>query len=64
MSKRALPNRLVIAEDSDDDYEFTSRALQKMGGDTLTLHRCHDGQELLDYLATEVDLGQKPDLIL
>ena len=41
---------VLIAEDSDDDYEVTVYALQRSGGLKNPLYRVENGQELLDYL--------------
>lgn len=44
---------ILIAEDSDDDYEATLRAFKTTGNLKNPLHRCEDGQEALDYLFRE-----------
>lgn len=41
---------ILIAEDSEDDYEITVHALKKSGNLKNELFRCEDGQEVLDYL--------------
>ena len=41
---------ILIAEDSDDDYEITVYALKKAGNLSNAILRCENGQELLDHL--------------
>ena len=53
MSKIEKDQLILIAEDSDDDYEVTLHALKKSGNLKNPIHRCEDGQELLDYLKKE-----------
>ena len=50
MTKIQSEQLILIAEDSDDDYEITVHALKKCGNLRNPIHRCEDGQELLDYL--------------
>jgi len=50
MNKIEKDQLIVITEDSDDDYEITLHALKKAGNLKNPIHRCEDGQELLDYL--------------
>jgi len=45
----ATPVRILLAEDDDDDYMLTTQALQE-NRLVNTIHRVHDGVELLDYL--------------
>jgi len=44
-----LNSLILIVEDSDDDYEFTERAL-KMGNLSNPLKRCKSGEDALQYL--------------
>lgn len=41
---------ILIAEDSDDDYEATLRAFNQSGNMKNPLRRCENGQAVLDYL--------------
>ncbi len=41
---------ILIAEDSDDDYEITVYALKRSGNLSNQILRCENGQELLDHL--------------
>lgn len=50
MSKIQSDQLILIAEDSDDDYEITLHAFKKSGNMKNSLYRVEDGQELLDYL--------------
>lgn len=40
---------LLLVEDSDEDYEAMTRVLRKLGV-TVPVHRCTDGDTLLEYL--------------
>ena len=53
MSNIQTNQLILIAEDSDDDYEMTLHAFKKAGNLKNPIHRCEDGQELLDYLRKE-----------
>lgn len=54
MSVRIESDQLIlIAEDSDDDYEATIRAFKKAGNLKNTIHRCVNGQELMEFLNKE-----------
>jgi two-component system response regulator len=63
-------NKLIlVAEDSDDDFEAVLRALKKSGTEASDVIRCEDGQEVLDYFKGqgrfESDQGvRRPSLIL
>ena len=50
MSQLNQDQVIIITEDSDDDYEITVHALKKAGDFQNPIHRCEDGQDLLDYL--------------
>lgn len=51
--------RILLAEDDDDDYLLTTQALQEHRL-INTVHRVHDGVELLEYLHRQGDYA-KPD---
>ena len=51
---------IVIAEDSDDDYEITVYALKRSGNLSNRIVRCENGQELLDYLKETHGLSADP----
>jgi CheY-like chemotaxis protein len=44
-----LPSLLVI-EDSDEDFEALNRIIDRVGTFALTIHRCLDGDDALDFL--------------
>ena len=46
------PIRILLAEDDDDDFLLTTHAFQE-GRLANTVHRVHDGVELLQYLLQE-----------
>ena len=51
--KKIDENQVVlVAEDSDDDYEMTLRALRKDKNFLNPIVRAKDGQEVFDYLET------------
>lgn len=58
MDRISSTQLILIAEDSDDDYEATVRAFKTTGNLKNPVHRCEDGQETLDYLFRE---GQYED---
>jgi CheY-like chemotaxis protein len=60
--------RVLVIEDSPEDYELTVRAFEKAGF-TDPLHRCSDGQDALNYLRrkgvySDPALSPRPDVIL
>ncbi len=64
----ATPVRILLAEDDDDDYLLTTQAL-KENRLVNTVHRVHDGVELLEYLHHQGDYAPPqaappPSLIL
>jgi CheY-like chemotaxis protein len=44
-----IPSLLVI-EDSDEDFEALNRIIDRVGTFVLTIHRCVDGDDALDFL--------------
>ncbi len=44
-----LPSLLVI-EDSDEDFEALNRVIAQIGTFSLTIHRCINGDDALDFL--------------
>ncbi|MCE0485009.1 MAG: response regulator [Methylacidiphilales bacterium] len=47
--KRNIPRNILLAEDNDDDAFLTQRALEA-GGISEPIHRCRDGQDVIEYL--------------
>lgn len=47
--------RLLVVEDSDEDFEAISRVLRKLGV-TMPVQRCADGDECLEVLGCTSDL--------
>lgn len=58
---------VLVVEDSDDDFEYTQKAL-KEAGLTPPLFRCENGQQALDYLLHRAPFNANnaplPELIL
>ncbi len=48
-----IPPSLLLVEDNDDDAFLTMRAISA-GGITHQVHRCKDGQAVIDYLESLV----------
>jgi CheY-like chemotaxis protein len=42
--------RLLVIEDSDEDFEALRRIITQVSAFPLTLHRCVDGDDALDFL--------------
>lgn len=67
MSRLSNSKTILIVEDSDDDYEFTQRAL-KESNLLNPIKRCEDGQDALDYLLHKGKYdainSEKPGIIL
>lgn len=61
VNKLQADQLILIAEDSDDDYEATIRALKQSGNLANTIIRCINGQEVMDYLNCEGVYASKPD---
>jgi CheY-like chemotaxis protein len=65
---------LLVIEDSDEDFEALSRVIEQLNTDPITVYRCINGDDALDFLhgtgiysETSVGLSSKykqPDLIL
>lgn len=55
------PLKLLIVEDSPEDFRVTRRALQRSGV-TLNISHCETGDDALSYLQRDPD--DRPDLIL
>jgi CheY-like chemotaxis protein len=47
---RYQPSRLLIIEDSDEDFEALSRIINLFSTFTLKIDRCIDGDDALDFL--------------
>lgn len=41
---------LLVIEDSDEDFEALNRIIAQIGTFTLTIHRCVNGDDALDFL--------------
>jgi CheY-like chemotaxis protein len=44
------PYRLLVIEDSDEDFEALSRIIAQVSTISLDVHRCIDGDDALDFL--------------
>jgi two-component system response regulator len=55
---------ILIAEDSDDDYEATLRAFKKSGNLRTPLMRCENGDELLNYLRQKGEYKDQKDWVI
>nr|WP_321444134.1 response regulator [uncultured Cohaesibacter sp.] len=69
MNASAAAQPILIVDDSDDDFEVTSRALHRTGSLTHPILRCTSGQEAIRFLkqndAANGDARQsQPGLIL
>ena len=69
MKRLNASQKIMIVDDSDDDYSATVRALSRDGGLQNPLHRCEDGQQALDYLfrrgfCNDEDKADLPGIIL
>lgn len=67
MGKNLASASIVVVEDSDEDFEAFNRAINEVGTLDLSIVRCLDGDEALDYfqqrkLATEG--SPLPDVIV
>jgi CheY-like chemotaxis protein len=47
---KLAPHRLLVIEDSDEDFEALSRIINQVNHVTLEVHRCIDGDDALDWL--------------
>ena len=47
---RYQPSRLLIIEDSDEDFEALSRIINLFSTFALKIDRCVDGDDALDFL--------------
>jgi CheY-like chemotaxis protein len=47
---RCQPPRLLIVEDSDEDFEALKRIIDRVSTLTLKIDRCIDGDDALDFL--------------
>jgi CheY-like chemotaxis protein len=58
---KPFAHRLLVIEDSNEDFEALSRIIDQVSQVSLDLHRCIDGDEALDWL-NQTPLN--PDLII
>jgi CheY-like chemotaxis protein len=72
---KLAPHRLLVIEDSDEDFEALSRIVNQVSHVSLDVHRCIDGDDALDWLnrvgkyvatdaATQNQPHSNPDLII
>jgi CheY-like chemotaxis protein len=47
------PLSLLIVEDSDEDFEALKRIISQVSPFPLSIHRCQDGDDALDFLNQE-----------
>ncbi|MFT6069973.1 MAG: two-component system response regulator [Bacteriovoracaceae bacterium] len=60
MKEQIKKVRIVVAEDDDDDYEFTLRAFTKLNLRN-EVHRVLNGKELLDYIYCEGNYSERDE---
>jgi CheY-like chemotaxis protein len=58
---KPVPHRLLVIEDSNEDFEALSRIINQVSHLSLDLHRCIDGDDALDFLNQTL---LNPDLII
>lgn len=63
-----IPRTILLVEDNDDDAFITQRAFSSAGINAV-IHRCEDGQAVIDYLSglppyTDRETNPVPHLIL
>ncbi len=58
---KLAPHRLLVIEDSDEDFEALSRIIEQVSQVSLDLHRCINGDDALDWLN---QTNFTPDLII
>ncbi len=63
------PHTLLVIEDSDEDFEALSRIINQVSIISLSVHRCIDGDDALDFLHRQGDYHKAgnisyPDLII
>jgi CheY-like chemotaxis protein len=66
---RHQPSILLVVEDSDEDFEALSRIMDQVSTFPLSVHRCIDGEDALDFLNQDgkysnVGATPKPGLIV
>jgi CheY-like chemotaxis protein len=47
------PHSLLVVEDSDEDFEALSRIVEQVSTFSLSIYRCIDGDDALDFLHRE-----------
>jgi CheY-like chemotaxis protein len=58
------PSRLLIVEDSDEYFEVLSRIIERVSDRAISISRCIDGDDALDYLNHQglyIDVGARPN---
>lgn len=63
MTRSTSSHSLLVVEDSDEDYEIFSRIIREVNHFDLSIARCVDGDDALDYLMSPRD-HSLPDLVL
>ncbi len=69
MKDQSQPPTLLIVEDSDEYFEVLSRTIERTSSKTISISRCIDGDDALDYLHHEGIYRDRlncpnPDLVL
>jgi CheY-like chemotaxis protein len=68
MKERYRSPKLLIVEDSDEYFEILSRIIERVSDCAISIDRCIDGDDVLDYLnhqGSYINVSDpNPDLIL
>jgi CheY-like chemotaxis protein len=57
------PAVLLVVEDSDEDFEALNRIIAQIGTFPLTIHRCLNGEDALDFLNKEGEYQGLTDIL-
>jgi CheY-like chemotaxis protein len=57
------PAILLVVEDSDEDFEALNRIIAQIGTFPLTIHRCFNGDDALDFLNKEGEYQGLMDIL-
>jgi CheY-like chemotaxis protein len=63
------PHSLLVVEDSDEDFATLIRVINRVNTLKITIHRCIDGDDALDFLNlagkyTSIEVRPSPNLII